>query len=177
MSRSLTPKSVDDLDDDDAQAIAQITGALYDGDPIGRRLARTPKIKRNCAPSCKKDPALTALFYRRVAFHEPRVTAMEQDAKSQLDTIEELANSGDLKGIEDVPEEWIVRGLVRAATDTRRPSVQLKALQALAEMKGLGKPKDSTSAADALEDMIDQFEQRQQRRPRAVPPAEKPAAQ
>lgn len=172
MSRSFTAKSVDDLDDDDSQAIAQITGALYDGDPIGRRLAHTPKIKRTCSPSTRRDPVLTARFYERCAFHEPRVEAMEKDAKGQLDQIENLLEKGEINGIEDVSEEWIIRGLVRAATDTRRPTVQLKALQALAEMKGMGGPKEGTSAADALEDMLDQLERRSRLRPRAVAPPE-----
>jgi hypothetical protein len=173
VSRSQKYNSVDDLADDDQLALEQLTGALYDGDPVGRRLARTPKIKRNCSPACRKDRQLTALFYERVAFHEPRVQAMEADAKDQLDHIEALLEHGDIRSVKDVPEEFIVRGLVRAATDTRRPTVQLKALQALAEMKGLAKPNDRSSPADVLEDMLSQFEARATKRPRALPPAAK----
>lgn len=127
-------------------------------------------------PAYPQEPDASLAPTRRPK--DPRLVALEKDADKARDEIMAKTKDGKVTSINDVSEEFIIGGLVRAAIDTRRPTVQLAALNKLAEMKGLTKAgSGSGNAADALEDMLSQFEERSKKRPRSTKDAAERRAQ
>lgn len=118
------PRTAAELPDDDHEAAYVLTGGLYDGCEIGRR-ERKLWPKRNCPPSVKRDPEMTARFRAAVLRHDQTLNQIMKDIED-----------GKLR-LDQIADEDIIGGLAALAKDPRRPSVQLQAWKTLAEMRGL----------------------------------------
>ena len=135
------PRTASELPDDDKECLDILTGQLYDGAEQGRR-ERKLWPKRNCPPSVRRDPEMTAKFRAAVVKHD-----------EILDDVMKRVESGEID-LTDVTEEDIIGGLRALSLDSRRPSVQLGALTRLAELKGMLKNKDRGSADDGTLDAM-----------------------
>ena len=135
------PRTASELPDDDKECLDILTGQLYDGAEQGRR-ERKLWPKRNCPPSVRRDPEMTAKFRAAVVKHD-----------DILDDVMKRVESGEID-LTDVTEEDIIGGLRALSLDSRRPSVQLGALTRLAELKGMLKNKDRGSADDGTLDAM-----------------------
>lgn len=167
-ARNYNPRT-DELPDDDDEALAHLTGQLYDGDPVSERLrkkALDAGVERNCDPKTKRDREATNLFYERVAFHEQQMKSSEFYTGLR----EKLGKEADLlfgpdgpKSLDDLPEDLVVKVVLALMVDTRRPAVQLSAAKLVAQMKGMlgGGPKGDTE--DILDSLLQAAEEREKK--------------
>lgn len=136
------PRYANELPDDDAEAIAQLTGQDH-GEDIDRRL-KLMNAPRNCPPWMKNDPTWTSRFTAACELHEEEWTAL-------MDAIEKNP-----KEIGDVSSDFIISQLYMLAKQDRKYTIKLQALKTLAEMKGLLKTEGSSAdMGDALEAILE----------------------
>lgn len=129
-----------DLPDDDADAIAELTGGWNRSrDVVDRRLQRSPRVRRTCPPSLYKDRDFAQLLLEAVARHGPIVDQVIAAEKALSDKIQGMVMSGEITGVDDIPEEIVVLGLLNKIRDARSPTAQMSAIKELAELKGMKK--------------------------------------
>lgn len=162
-------RNADDLPEDDDAAIRELTGGSTDDfDAVERRLRKAPaKPKTRLAHVI--DDAQERLD-AAVEVHTPAKQVkdkLRQRAEGRVDMMKSL---GDKVGTaEDLPEEFIIVGLISAAQDSSRPSVQLQALKTLAEMKGLFRPDSTGETSKGVADLFEELiERRKVRGPRPI---------
>lgn len=155
MARNAFVRDLNDLSDDDEEAIKQITGALCGGEAVERRHAVAPPFERLRSYVFFKDREMWWKYYTACLKHEPTVAAMREADEKAMKKIEEQLEKGELRSVDDVDESFIVEVLVTAARDTRRPMARLKAAELLARMKGIDKPGGEVAPDSALEKLLD----------------------
>lgn len=137
-----------DLTGDDTTDIEKLTGALWDDDPeFDRRQRMLPP--RRCPPWMKRSARMTKKFREAVETHNtPIFRQMLESEQQGVHDVLRMLEEGKLESIEDVPEEFIIKTLALKMADTRRPTVQLKAAQLMAQAKGMLTQGKGTSVED-----------------------------
>ena len=90
MSRAQHVRHADDLSEDDHEAVREITGALYDGAPVDRRMRRAPPVRRNCPPSVLRNREYWFDFYLACQRHEEGFRMSEKANKEALAAAEKM---------------------------------------------------------------------------------------
>ena len=127
------------LTGDDEEDIARLTGAIYDGDPDRKRVKRGLLPPRNCKPWMRRDAEQTEKFRRAVELQSgsPAFENMMECEQNELRTVVDLIEMGQIKSLDDIPEELLVRFLLLKVADSRHSSTQLKALDTILKAKGM----------------------------------------
>lgn len=154
MARSYNKRTAD-LSDDDAQAIREITGQLYDGHAVEARIKWGVAPPRNCPPWMKRDPEMTARFLQAVNRHEPSVQRIEDMNAALLERINKMIADGEIEGFKDIPEDVLAQVALSQLTDSRRPSVVAKQIELIATIKGLKRGEGTGGTSQELEALLD----------------------
>lgn len=100
---------------------------------------------------------------------DPRAAALQAEIQAK---VAELLQDGLIKELADIPDSFILSGLVTLVADSRRPAVQLNALRLIAEMKGMGTGSSKESVHDTLSRALGQVPSPARKGPRPIAKAE-----
>ncbi len=175
MSKAHNVRRVEELPDDDEEAIYAITGGLHGGNPIEERIRKGIMPPRRCPPWMKASPEWTARFVEACNKHEAWTEIlMELDKKTQ-DSVRGLLENDKLS-FGDIGEDVLARIALNIASDTRRPSAQNKALELIARVKGLTSSEGTSLDEDTIGRLMNSLDERRsqaaQKGPRPLPDAD-----
>lgn len=164
MSQSYRRRRVEDLPDDDAEAIYQLTGGLHGGAEFLRR-KRLMEPERNCPPWMKTDEEMTRRFRKAVLRHEPALERMERALDSINQEIERMLKDGEITSFADIPESILVRVCMTQMIDGRRPTAVNKAVEMAAKIKGLLGERPIVGSDEVLDSLLERLDSHRSQQP------------
>ena len=153
MAKAWCVKRADDLPDDDDEAIYRLTGGLFEGKDFERR-EESLLPERNCKPWMKGDPEMTERFKEAVRLHAPRCKKILEHEQETFDLLMAMIDNDDIKDLDDIPPELVLKAIVDKMSDARSPQTQLNAAKLLAEMKGMTRQSGEAVVVDKLDELI-----------------------
>ena len=153
MAKAWCVKRADDLPDDDDEAIYRLTGGLFEGKDFERR-EESLLPERHCKPWMKGDPEMTERFKEAVRLHAPRCKRILAHEQETFEALMEKIENGEIKDLDDIPQELVLNAIVDKMADARSHNTQLNAAKLLAEMKGMTKQTHEGAMVDKLDELI-----------------------